>query len=330
MSEELALGEDLALGSQGELEGIKRPKYSVVIPCFRSEESLPELIDRLATQFGSMGEDYEIICVDDASPDALAEVVRKAQASNERVSLIRHVRNYGQHHALITGLRRARGDYVITMDDDLQHPPEEIPRLVEALGGADVVMGVPDSRKHRGHRNAGSFLVKQIVRLVFRPPAGFESSAFRLMKSPVARQLALSPTVYPYISGMILQFTPRVVTVRVRHEPRKFGRSTYSIRKLLSLASNLIINYTKLPLHLLTGIGALISILSFAMIMYVVVSRLFIRDFQAGWPSLIVVISFFGGLNLIALAIIGEYLIRLLNEVERTKRPVLREALEDR
>jgi len=309
----------------GEGRSKVRPRYSVVIPCYRSEMSLPLLLSRLEAQFASMGEEYEIICVDDASPDGVSQVVGEARKSNPRIRLVRHFRNYGQHQALITGFRHVRGDFVITMDDDLQHPPEEIPRLVEALPGMDVVMGVPDSRKHRRHRNAGSYFIGQIIRLVFRPPSGFRASAFQLMSAEVARQLARSPTAYPFIPGMILEITSRIASIRVRHEARESGRSTYTPGKLVSLASNLIINYTKLPLHILALSGALISILSFLAVMYVVVTRLVTPDSQPGWPSLIVVISFFGGLNLLALSVIGEYLIRILTEVEQTKRPATRE-----
>lgn len=301
------------------------PKYSVVVPCFRSEKSLPELIARLEAQFEDMGETYEVIFVDDASPDGVGEVVRAAREKNDRITLIQHFRNYGQHQALLTGFRYVKGEYVITLDDDLQHPPEEIPRLIEAVRGADVVMGVPEEKQHGRPRKAGSLLMRSLLKFVFRPPPGFASSAFRLLTAPVASQLAKSHTVYPYISGMILRFTPNVVSVPVRHEPRKFGRSTYSMSRLVRLASNLIINYTKVPLQTLVAVGVLVSVLSFAGMLYVVANALFFREFQAGWPSLIAVISFFGGLNLIGLAVIGEYLIRLLGEVQETQRPVVRE-----
>jgi len=309
--------------------GQPTPIYSVVIPCYRSERTLPELIPRIESVLEGMREDYEIIFVDDGSPDDASGVIREALQRNPRIRLIQHSRNHGQHHALLTGLHHVRGEYVITMDDDLQHPPEEIPRLVAEMGDADVVMGVPDSRQHKAHRNAGSYLVQRITRFVFRPPEGFTSSAFRLMRAQVAHRLAASPTVYPFLSGMILQVTENLKSVPVRHDVRKHGRSTYTWGRLLNLTSNLIINYTKIPLQILVVTGIVISLLSFFVILYVVVSKLFLREFQAGWPSLIVVISFFGGLNLVGFAVLGEYLIRLLNEVEGTKKPVFWEVRGD-
>jgi len=317
------------LMSQQDVPENRPPRYSVVIPCYRSEKSIGELLRRISETLAKLEVDYEVICVDDGSPDGLAGRIREIQNTDPRIRLIQHFQNYGQHHALLTGFEHVRGEFVITLDDDLQHPPEEIPTLINALGRADVIMGVPDSRHHKGHRNLGSRLIQLVMRWVFRTPKGYETSAFRLMRTQVARQLAASPTVYPFISGMIMQITRNITSVRVRHDLRKHGRSTYSLRKLVGLASNLVINYTKLPLQMLVGTGIIISAISFFMILYVVMSRLLIREFQTGWPSLIVVISFFGGLNLIGLAVIGEYLIRLLNEVERTKKPVIRKIWED-
>ncbi len=135
---------------------MERPAFSVVIPCYRSEASLPELLQRIAAQFEKMGETWEVICVDDSSPDGTAAVVRQARQADRRIKLVQHFRNYGQHQALSTGFRHARGRLVITMDDDLQHPPEEIPTLVAALGSHDVVIAAPEARRHAAHKNLGS------------------------------------------------------------------------------------------------------------------------------------------------------------------------------
>ena len=301
------------------------PKYSVVIPCYRSERSITELLERLVSQFERMQESFEVICVDDSSPDNVADNILKFHYRDSRIKLIRLFRNYGQHHALLVGFSHAQGEFVITIDDDLQHSPEDIPLLIEALGDNDVVLGVPDTKKHAAYKNLGSWLMRLIVRKVFNPPPGFDSSAFRLIRRSVKDQLISVRTAYPYITGMIFRITRKVGTIRISHSERKYGKSGYSLTKLVLLASNLVINYTKIPLHFLTYTGLLISIISFVLILYIVIGKLFFIDFRVGWPSLIVVISFFGGINLLAFSIIAEYLIRLLNEVSETQKPVIRD-----
>jgi len=301
------------------------PKYSVVIPCYGSEKSIPELLNRLVQQFESMKENFEIICVDDASPDNVADEILKFHYRDSRIKLIRHFGNYGQHHAVLTGFHYVQGDFIITLDDDLQHSPEDIPLLIDALSDNDVVLGIPDVKRHSSYRNLGSWLMRLIVRKVFKPPPGFVSSAFRLMRRSVSDQLAESHTVYPYIAGMILRITRKTTNVKVKHYKRKYGTSGYTLVNSVVLASNLIINYTKMPLQFLIYVGSFISLISFGLLLYIMAGKLFFTEFNAGWPSLIVVISFFGGVNLLAFAVIAEYLIRLLNEVSEAKKPMVRE-----
>ncbi len=308
---------------------MERPAFSVVIPCYRSEASLPELLQRIAAQFEKMGETWEVICVDDSSPDGTAAVVRQARQADRRIKLVQHFRNYGQHQALSTGFRHARGRLVITMDDDLQHPPEEIPTLVAALGSHDVVIAAPEARRHAAHKNLGSVAMGWILRAVFKPPPGYVASAFRLMRDTVANHLGTAHTVFPYVSGMILQTTANVSNVYVRHDERRHGATNYSLSGLLRLASNLIINYTRLPLQIMVAVGILISIVSFGLIVRVGYKKLFVVDYEAGWTSLIMVIAFFGGLNLLGLAVVGEYMSRLLSEISAGSRVVIREALLD-
>lgn len=306
-----------------------RPAFSVVIPCYRSEAALPELFERLSAQFDRMDQTWELICVDDCSPDRTAEVVRAARQHDRRIKLVQHFRNYGQHQALLTGFRHARGHLVVTMDDDLQHPPEEIPRLVEALGDYDVVIAAPEARKHAAHKNLGSVAMGWILKTVFKPPPGYVASAFRLMRDSVANHLATTHTVFPYVSGMILQTTGNVTNIQVRHDERRHGASNYSLTGLVRLASNLVINYTRIPLQMLVGIGILISLISFGFIVRVGYNKLFVTNYEAGWTSLIMVIGFFGGLNLLGLAVVGEYMSRLLSEVSAGSRVVIRQALVD-
>jgi len=309
---------------------VVHPKYSVVIPCYNSERSITELIKRLVRQFESMQETFEVVCVDDSSPDNVANEILKFHHHDPRIKLIRLFRNYGQTKALLIGFSHIQGEFVITIDDDLQHSPEDIPLLISSLGNNDVVVGVPDVKQHTAYKNLGSWLMRLIVSKVFKPPQGFVSSAFRLMRRSVTDQLIMVHTEYPYITGMIFRITRKVGATQISHSKRKHGMSGYTFRKSVKLASNLIINYTNLPLNILIILGSLISFVSFAMIIYIVLGKLFFINFYAGWPSLIVVICFFGGVNLLAFAVIAEYLIRLLNEISEAKKPVVREVFIDK
>ena len=303
----------------------KSVKYSVAIPCYNSRKSIPELLERLVRQFEEMDETFEVICVDDASPDDVAEVILQFHKRDPRIKLVRMFRNYGQQNALLTGFRYVQGDYVITLDDDLQHLPEEIPRLIEALGDNDVVMGVAMEKQHAFYRNLGSRFMRMILRFVFKTPREFTPSAFRIMRRSVAERLLATRTIYPYLTGMILRITSKIARVQVKHAKRSYGRSNYSFRKLVSVASNLFINYSKIPLQLIITIGFITFILSLIAILYIVIHHEFISQFALGWPSLIVAVSFFGSLNLLAISMIGEYVIRLLNENAPDLLPIVRE-----
>lgn len=301
--------------------------YSIIIPCYHSEPSISELLDRLLSAMNQLGFSFEILCIDDGSPDRVADLIKEKRLSDSRIKLIRHYRNYGQHQAILTGIRHSQGEVIITLDDDLQNPPEEIPRLIAAFGDYDVLIGAPAIKKDRIHKNLGSYLMRLVLRFIFRPPQGFISSTFRIMRRTIADKLADSPTIYPYISGMILQITRNVGTISVAHERRRSGRSTYTIRKLLALASNLIINYSRIPLQIIVVAGIITSLLSLFAIAFIVITKLLYIDFAAGWASLISVICFFGGLQLISIAMIGEYLLRLLNTQEGLSRPIIKETL---
>lgn len=304
-----------------------RPKYSVVIPCYNSNHTIIELLNRIRKFLEKIDPEFEVICVDDASTDNVSERIKEYRQDDQRIQLIRFHNNCGQHVALMTGFRFASGEYIITIDDDLQNPPEEIEKLIEALNENDVVFGVPDIKHHKEYRNLGSRAIRKVLKIVFKPPKGFASSSFRLMRKSIADQLAATKTTYPYISGMILRITKNVSSVSVRHDKRMHGKSGYTLSKQFLLTSNLLINYTKLPLQFLISIALSILIITFGLIIYLIVKKLFFAEVIPGWTSLAVLISFFGGINLLAFAIVGEYIIRILNELSGVMKPVLKEVL---
>ncbi|MEM4188670.1 MAG: glycosyltransferase family 2 protein, partial [Candidatus Hadarchaeum sp.] len=213
---------------------------SVVIPVYRGKPTVHTLVQELEEVLKSIGCHGEIILVDDASPDNAWELVKRmCQEHSHLVRGIRLMRNSGQHNAIMCGLRHARGELIITMDDDGQHPPEEIPKLLKAIEetGADVVYGVPKNRNHAPWRNLGSWIVVTFYKLVFKTRV--TPSAFRIMRRQVVDAILSYDLNYTYIDGLLAWNTDRIAQIEVEHRPRKEGRSGYTFGKLFTLAMNL-------------------------------------------------------------------------------------------
>ncbi len=301
-------------------------EYSVVVPVYNGAASLPELCSRISAVFAELGLGYEIVLVDDASADESWQVMQKLHEDDPRVKVLHLMRNFGQHNALMCGFHHAAGDFIITMDDDLQNQPEDIPRLIEEIGkGYDVVIGALDSKKDSYPKNLASLFIRNLIRVIFGMPKEVKLSSLKIMTRSITEEIKTLRTPYPYISGMLFTLTRNVVNVPVRHEERKYGRSTYTMKKLFLLAFNLIINYTSLPLRLLTSVGIAVSLLSFFMGLYFILKKVMMDYILPGWTSVVVLLAFFNGLLLAILSIIGEYLARIIGEVSNKPQYVVRE-----
>jgi polyisoprenyl-phosphate glycosyltransferase len=295
-----------------------RPDVSVVVPVYRSSGTLAELHRRIGAALGGAGLGYEIIFVDDDSPDDSWSVLRRIQAEDpDRVIAMRLMRNSGQHNALMCGFRQARGRYVVTMDDDLQHPPEELPKLLAAIeaGGDDLVYGVPEDKRHAGWRNVGSHIVTKFYQLVFRTRV--RPTALRVMRSKLVRATLSYDLNYTYIDGLLAWHTRRIGQVAVEHQPRAVGRSGYSPAKLLVLALNLFTNFSLLPLQTVSLAGMLAALGGLGLGFYYLVLSLFAQIAVPGYASTIVAILVLGGLQMLALGVLGEYVGRLHLNVNR-------------
>lgn len=247
---------------------------SIVVPVYRSAITLPMLASRLTDVLNSLGLDYEIIFVDDASSDNSWDVLVQLQREHpKRIAAIQLMRNFGQHNALMCGFKHARGRYIITLDDDLQHPPEEIRKLYEAIErtGADVIYGNPRRKEHEKWRNAGSTLVGIFYRIVFENR--IQPSPFRILRKEAVDAILTYSLNYTYVDGLLAWNTQRIGSVLVNHEPRQQGRSGYSLWKLFTLALNLFTNFSLLPLQLVSALGLCCAV-------------------GAHWPASIISLSF--------------------------------------
>jgi undecaprenyl-phosphate 4-deoxy-4-formamido-L-arabinose transferase len=301
---------------------------SVVIPVYRSEETLRELTGRLLAALQSSGLAHEIVFVDDGSPDGSWNVLTELQAMTpDRIVAIQLMRNFGQHNALMCGLRHARGRLVVTMDDDLQNPPEEIPKLVDAIEqrGLDLVYGQYATKKHLPWRNMGSAVVNAFYRLVFRSTITITS--FRIMRSALVKSILSYDLNFTFLDGLLAWNTQRIGAVEVEHRARPQGGSGYSLSKLVVLALNLFTNFSLLPLQVVSALGFLLAITGLSLGAYYL-GLYFMRGITvSGYASIIVSVLVLGGAQLLALGIMGEYLGRLHLNVNRKPQYTERQCL---
>lgn len=294
-------------------------KYSVVIPVYKSEGVVGDTVDRTVGFFRQAAMDFEIILVNDGSPDGSWSVISRKAAEYPEVVAIDLLRNYGQHVANLCGFTQAQGDYVITMDDDLQNPPEEIGKLIDkANEGYDLVIGRFREKKHSLFRRFGSRLVGLINRKVFNAPKGLVLSNFRIISRDVVNRVCAYKSSYPYIPGLVLMFSSRRTNVLVEHNRREVGASNYNLWRISSLVAEILFNYSSYPLRLVAGVGLLTAIVSFMLSLFYFGVSMYSGTSVPGWATVVILLSFFNGMALLVLGMIGEYLVRLINQNSRT------------
>ncbi|MCJ7698135.1 MAG: glycosyltransferase family 2 protein [Thermoplasmata archaeon] len=304
-------------------------KYSIIIPVYNSEKTLIELTNRLTTVLSKITINYEIIFIDDCSSDNSWQILKELYLKDHKVKIIRLQKNFGQHNATLCGLNHAKGDYVITMDDDLQHPPEEIPKLINKVqDGFSVVFGKYKIKYHSRIKNFFSKQFQIFVRYILNLPATVFISSFVILRSDVVKNMIHIKSSYIYLPALIQKSVPinKIINVEVSHNPRNIGKSKYNLTKYFSFALNLIINYSSLPLIALSVFGFLLSLTSFGFGFLILINKILDPNYGVlGWNSLMVAISFIGGTILIGMGIIGEYLRRILTEVSHGQQYVIGE-----
>ena len=291
---------------------------SVVIPVYRSTSTLVELTDRIGAVFAAIdGLDYEIVFVNDSPFWAETCATLKSLAEkNPRVTAVELTRNFGQQPATLCGIEFAKGDYIVTMDDDLQHAPENIPRLL-AAASHDVVVARFRAKKHSLFKRAASRLKGYFDRVILGKPKGLVLSPYRLLKAPIARFMLKRNTPYPFIPALLFEITDDVVNVEIDHHSRGAGRSHYTLTRMLGLFSNLVVNNSSLLLRTVGYAGFTVAFVAFGYAVTIGIKALFFNYALAGWASTITAILFFGGMTLLTLGIVGEYLVRIIATTEQ-------------
>jgi undecaprenyl-phosphate 4-deoxy-4-formamido-L-arabinose transferase len=285
---------------------------SVVIPVYNSELSLPDLCARLATVLPAIAKQYELILVNDGSQDHSWRVICQLSPRLHWLRGINLMRNYGQHNALLCGIRAAQYETVVTIDDDLQHPPEEIEKLLDKFDeGYDVVYGVPQKEQHGLWRDLASQVSKLVLQHAMGAEVARQVSAFRVFRTQVRAAFGNYQGPFVSIDVLLTWGTTRFAVVPVRHEPRRLGVSNYTLRKLFVHALNMMTGFSTLPLQLASIIGFSFTLFGLVILIYVLGRYLIQGDSVPGFPFLGSIIAIFSGAQLFALGIMGEYLARM-------------------
>lgn len=300
---------------------------SIVVPVYRGAATVGTLVAALSELKPEGG--IEIILVNDGSPDHSGDVCRAlARSATVPLTYIEHARNFGEHNAVMTGLRHARGAYVINMDDDLQNPPEEVIKLYDHArqGDWDVVYTRYAVKEHEGWRNLGSRFANKVADWLIDKPKGLYLSSFRCMSALVVREVTKYHGPYPYIDGLVFQATQRVDSIEVRHFARAEGRSNYTIKRLLRLWMNLATNFSVVPLRLAIFAGAAMGVLGVLAAGIVIWEGLH-GETPSGWASSMTVMLLVAGVQFLILGVLGEYVGRAFLSANGKPQGVVREVI---
>lgn len=291
---------------------------SIVIPVYNSEKNIFNLVNNIIKIFKEFN--FEIILVNDNSQDSSHEVCK--QVSDEypsNISYLKLSKNVGEHNAVMAGLKFAEGDWVLIMDDDFQTTPEEGLRLVKYAINNNylVVYGSYKSRKHNFFRNFGSKINDLTANLILRKPKNLYLNSFKCINQKLVKEIIKYEGPYPYVDGLILSNTTNIGTLEIEHNKRKDGKSQYSFYKLLKLYLNIATNFSTYPIHLFSTVGLIIAFLSSIYGIIIIVEKILNPDLPAGYSSLLTAIFFFSGVQLIFLGLIGEYVGKILKNVNQ-------------
>ena len=304
-------------------------KLSFVIPCYGSETTIEIVVNEIRETLKQRPEyDYEIILVNDCSPDQVWPRIRALALQNPRIVGIDLAKNFGQHAALMAGYRRCTGDLIISLDDDGQTPACELFTLVDKMKeGWDVVYASYAHKMHSGFRNFGTWMNERMTESLIGKPKGLRVTSYFIMRRFIADEILRYENAYPYIEGLIFRATRNIANVPVTHHERMVGESGYTFSKLLALWFNGFTAFSVKPLRIATFCGSACACIGFLYGIYVVIRKLVDSSIEMGWSSIIASIFFLGGLILIMLGMIGEYIGRIYISINNAPQYTIRQVV---
>jgi glycosyltransferase involved in cell wall biosynthesis len=290
---------------------VRKTTISVVIPVYNSEGSLPALVQRLEPVLTTLASEFELILVNDGSRDKSWNVIKRLASGYPWLRGINLVRNYGQHNATLCGIRAAQYEVIVTLDDDLQNPPEEIPLLLSKLEeGYDVVYGVPQLATQNVWRTLASHVIRLVLNNLMGGDIAWQVRPFRAFRTSIRNAFANYDSPSVFIDVLLSWGATLFTAVSVRQDARKIGASTYTFGKLINLALNMLTDFSTLPLRAASMVGFFFTLFGMSVLAYVIGRYIINGGSIPGFPFLASIITIFSGAILFALGIIGEYLAR--------------------
>ncbi len=305
---------------------------SFVIPCYRSEKTIGGVVDEINAAMQSMPQyRYEIILINDASPDNTFEAIQKLCGQQKNICGVNLAKNFGQHAALMAGFHYVCGDIAVCLDDDGQTPADEVGKLLHEIEeGSDVVYARYGHKQHSGFRNFGSKVNDKMLNMMLSKPKELYVSSYFAAKRFVIDEMLRYQNPYPYVIGLVLRTTKKITNVEVTHRERKVGTSGYTIGKLLALWFNGFTAFSVKPLRIATIIGIFFACAGFLYGIYTIIKKFVNPDVVVGFSALMAAVVFFGGVLLLMLGIIGEYIGRIYISLNNSPQYVVRESIDDR
>lgn len=301
-------------------------KISYVIPCYNSEKTIETVVNEIKDKMAELSRyEYEIVLVNDCSPDGTFSVIKKICSENKNVIGIDHAKNFGQHAALMAGFHYVTGDVIVCLDDDGQTPANEVDKLLEKIEeGYDAVYAEYDNKRHSAFRNFGSNINKKMTEIMLGKPKSLYVSSYFAVKRFVVDEMLKYQNAYPYVIGLVLRTTKNICNVKVNHRDRLEGTSGYSLKKLLALWMNGFTSFSIIPLRFATYSGCIAALIGFVYAVYTIIRKLVDPTRVIGWSSTISIMLILGGLTLLVLGMIGEYVGRIYISINNSPQYVIR------
>ena len=304
-------------------------KLSIIIPVYNSEKTIEEVVNEIEIAVSKLNSKYdlEIILVNDYSKDNSLQVCKNICRHKPFVKLISFSKNFGQHNALMAGIKFASGDYIISMDDDLQTPPDEMGKLIDELerNNYDVVFAKYKTENKSIFRIFGGFVNDLMANALVEKPKSITINSYFIMKKYIANEIIKYDHAYPYIEGLIFRVTQNVGNILIEHRDRKIGKSNYTLKKLLQLWFNGFTSFSVKPLRISSVFGLFFSITGFVYLLIIIIRKIINPGIPAGWTSIMAAIIFFGGIQLLSIGLLGEYIGRVFLSINKKPQYVVKE-----
>jgi glycosyltransferase involved in cell wall biosynthesis len=302
---------------------------SFVIPCYRSESTISNVVNEIIDSMNLLPQyEYEMILVNDCSPDGTFQVIRNLCEQNEKIVGVNLAKNFGQHAALMAGFHHAQGDIIVCLDDDGQTPADEVGKLLAKIEeGSDVVYARYGSKKHSAFRNMGSHVNERMTRIMLHKPKELFISSYFAAKRFVINDMIKYENSYPYVIGLVLRATKNITNVDVTHREREVGTSGYTLKKLLTLWFNGFTAFSVIPLRIATVLGSSVAVLGFIYGIYTIIKKFINPSVPLGFSSMMAALMFIGGMLMIMMGIIGEYVGRIYISLNNSPQYVVRELI---